>query len=384
MLKILLTGGGSGGHIYPLIAVAEELQRLAAQSGIDLDLLFLGADGQVNRDVLASIGVKFQAAISFKWRRYVSAENLIDILKAPIGLLQAFIYVWRYMPDMIFSKGGHDSFLPALVGRIFRIPVVIHESDVVPGKANLWVGKWAKKIFVAFEGAQSYFEKNNAKLVGNPIRAGLLNLIERSTAADAFGLDPGRPIILVTGASQGSQIINETILLSLVELTKKFQVIHQCGSKKYDKVNTQIINVIKESEERGQTIAASYRLYPVFDLQQMTWAYSAADVIVCRAGAGSIFEAAAVGKPTIVVPLKGSASDHQLANAREFAKFGAIVIEEDNFTPHILINEVENAYENRAVLSQKIKDFAKPDAAQVIAQQVLDIFNQEKTRVEQG
>src|SRR3989344_9687045 len=130
MLRILLTGGGSGGHVYPLIAVAEELQKQAVQKSIELELRFVGADGLI-RDAASSIGIKSQVIAAPKWRRYTSAENFTDILKAPLGLLQAAAYVWSYMPDLIFSKGGYDSFLPALAARIFRIPVIIHESDVM-------------------------------------------------------------------------------------------------------------------------------------------------------------------------------------------------------------------------------------------------------------
>lgn len=372
--RIMLTGGGSGGHVYPLIAVAEELQRQAMQKGLDLELRFLGADGLM-KDVATSIGIKFQAVISPKWRRYNSVQNFIDILKAPIGLFQTLFYVWRYMPDLIFSKGGYDSFLPALAGRIFRIPIVIHESDVIPGKANRWVEKWAKKVFVSFDAAKSYFKQEKTELVGNPMRSGLLNFIDRSVAVAAFGLDPSKPVVLITGASQGSQVINEALLLSLVELTKKFQVIHQCGFQNYEQVNAQILKIVDEGEGTyGKIITDGYRLYPILDLQQMMMAYSAADIIVSRAGAGSIFEIAAVGKPAVVIPLKSSASNHQLANAREFAKYGAIVIEEDNLTSHILINEITNAYDGRIALSQKIKGFAKPNAAQLIAQQLLAGF----------
>lgn len=351
--------------------MAEELRRQAAQQGLDLDLLFLGADGLI-KGVAAGIEMKFLTIASPKWRRYNSVQNFIDILKAPLGFLQALIYVWRFMPDLMFSKGGYDSFLPALAARIFKVPVVIHESDAIPGKANMWAGKWAKKVFVAFDAARSYFKQEKTELVGNPIRSGLLDFVERSAAVIAFGLDPSKPAILITGASQGSQIINEMLLLSLVELTKKFQVIHQCGYQNYEQVNARILKIIKEGESSyGKTIAGNYRLYPMLDLQQMAAAYSAADVIISRAGAGSIFEIAAVGKPAIAIPLKGSASGHQLANAREFAKYGAVVIEEDNLTPHILINEIENAYQDRAVLSLKIKGFAKPDAAEAIARQLL-------------
>lgn len=371
MYRILLTGAGSGGHVYPLIAVAEELQKQAAQGGVVLELRFIGDDGFF-QDAAAGIGMEFKRIFSPKWRRYFSSQNFIDILRAPFGFLQAFYYVWRVMPDLVFSKGGYDSFLPALIARIFAIPVVIHESDVMPGKANLWIGKWAKKIFLAFDGAKSYFRQDLVETVGNPMRTGVVNITDKTAALVAFNLNSAKPTVLITGASQGAQVINEVLLLSLVELTKKFQVIHQCGPKNYDDTNAQILAIVKEGGGTyGPIITDNYRLYPAFDLPQMALAYSAADVIVGRSGAGTIFEMAAIGKPAIIIPLKGAASDHQLANAREFAKFGAIVIEEENLTPHILISEIENAYESRAELSAKIKQFARPSAAKIIAEEIL-------------
>ena len=378
MYIILLTGGGSGGHIYPLIAVAEELKKQARTrqpaEGTELELQFIG-DRKSSEIVAKEINIKFNGVLSPKWRRYSSIENFTDILKAPFGFLQALFCVWRLMPDLIFSKGGYDSFLPALAGRLLMVPVVIHESDLIPGKSNLWVGKWAKKVFVAFEGARSFFRQDKVELVGNPIRSGIDQLSDKNTAAAAFSLDPARPIVLITGASQGAKIINDTLLLSLVELTKKFQIIHQCGPQNYDDINGQILKIVKEGEGKyGKTITDNYRLYPLFDLREMALAYSAADVVVGRSGAGTIFEIAAVGKPAIIIPLKGSAGDHQLANAREFAKAGAVVVEEENLTPHILINEIGTAHENRVRISENIKKFARPNAAQIIASQLLGML----------
>ncbi|MDO8669045.1 MAG: UDP-N-acetylglucosamine--N-acetylmuramyl-(pentapeptide) pyrophosphoryl-undecaprenol N-acetylglucosamine transferase, partial [Candidatus Buchananbacteria bacterium] len=199
--RILLTGGGSGGHVYPLIAVAEELQKQAMQDGTTLELRFIGDDGFF-QDTTAGVGMEFRRIFSPKWRRYFSVQNFIDILKAPLGFLQAFFYIWRFMPDLVFSKGGYDSFLPALVARILAIPVVIHESVIVPGKANLWVGKWAKKIFLAFDGAKNHFKQDLVEVVGNHIRIGVMNITDKAAALTAFNLNQSKPAILITGASQ--------------------------------------------------------------------------------------------------------------------------------------------------------------------------------------
>jgi len=371
--RILLTGGGSSGHVTPLVAVAEELQQQATQKGVDLELRFIG-DNEVFKEISGG-SIKSVSILSPKWRRYSSIQNFIDILKFPVGFFQSLFYVWLYMPDVIFSKGGFDSFLPSLAGKIFMIPLTIHDSDAIPGKANLWLGRMANKVFISFESAGKYFKSGKTELVGNPVRKGLLNVADKSSALSSFSLDPAKPTVLITGASQGAQIINDVLLLSLVELTKKFQVIHQCGRNNYDEVNKQILSIVKEGETTyGPIISKNYRLYPVFDLQQMVLAYSAADVVVSRGGAAAISEIAILGKPAIIIPLAGSASNHQLANAKELTKFGAIMIEESNLTPHILVNEIGVAYQNRATISEKIKQFAKPEAAKVIAGQLLSMI----------
>ena len=371
--KVLLVGGGTGGHIYPLIAVAEELKNLsAALGGEPPEIKFMGSGGLL-KQAADEAGFEAVLILSSKWRRYFSFQNLVDIFKFPFGFLQAFFHVWLFMPDIIFVKGGYASFLPALAGRIFAIPLIVHESDSVSGKTNILLGKWARKVFLSFESSKKYFDESKYEVVGNPVRRDLLAGGDKSTALSAFGLAPARPAVFITGASQGAQKINEVLALAIVELTKNFQVIHQCGPKNYDEMNKQIVSVIKEGKDIfGPQIQNNYRLYPLLDSNQLALAYAACDVVVSRASS-QVFEIAAVGKPAIVIPLESAANGHQLANAREFAKFGATVIEEANLTPHILINEIEKAFENRIALSEKIKQLARPDAGQVIAKQLLEI-----------
>ena len=364
MHRILLVGGGTGGHIYPLIAVAEELK--------DSEIKFLGS-GDLLKQAASEAGFKAILILSPKWRRYFSFQNFLDILKFPVGFFQALYNIWRFMPDIIFAKGGYASFLPALAGKIFAVPIIIHESDSIPGRVSAVLGKWARKVFLSFEGSKRYFDESKCEVVGNPIRRGLLAGGDRSTALNAFSLNPAKSAVFITGASQGAQKINEVLALALVELTKDFQIIHQSGPKNYDEMNKQVVSIIKEGKDVfGPQIQSNYRLYPILDRNQLALAYAASDVVVSRASS-QVFEIAAVGKPAIVVPLKNSAGGHQLSNAREFAKFGATVIEEDNLTPHILINEIQKAFENRAELSQKIKQFSKPDAANKIAQYLLGL-----------
>lgn len=377
--RILLTGGDTGGHIYPLVAIAEELQKQSNETNFVIEIKFMG-DSQTDstgsnifKQEAGKLGIKYQKIISPKWRRYFSIENFIDIFKFPIGLAQALFYVWLFMPDGVFSKGGSASFLPVLAAKIFMIPLIIHESDAVPGKSNLFFGKFAKKVFLSLEKAQSYFKPGITEVVGNPIRPEILTQRDKSVARQAFSLDPLKQTILITGASQGSKIINNTIMLMVVELVKKFQVIHQTGPNNFKEINQQLEKIVLEGKDSyGQEIQRNYRLYPLLDANQISLAYKAADVVVSRAGS-SIFEIAAAGKSTVLIPLKTSASDHQLANAKEIAKFGATIIEEDNLTPHILLNEIEKAYEKRAELGEKIKQFSRLGAVTVIAKYLITI-----------
>lgn len=370
--RILLVGGGTGGHIYPLVAVAEELKNLSAQKGEEMGLRFMG-EGKFLKEEAEKLGLKCNLVLSPKWRRYFSFQNFLDIFRFPVGFLQALFYVWLFMPDVIFAKGGYASFLPALAGKIFAIPIIIHESDSIPGKVNMILGKWARRIFLSFEKSGSYFSGDKCEIIGNPIRQGLLTTVDKSAALNAFGLNPAKPAVLVTGASQGAKKINETLILALVELVGKFQVIHQCGERNYDEMNKQVTSVIEEGKSTyGPRIQDNYRLYPFLNLEQLALAYAASDVVVCRASS-QVFEIAAVGKPVVLIPLESAANSHQLANAREFAKFGATIIEEANLTPHILINEIEKAFENQAELSQKIRQLSRPDAAKKIAQHLLSL-----------
>jgi UDP-N-acetylglucosamine--N-acetylmuramyl-(pentapeptide) pyrophosphoryl-undecaprenol N-acetylglucosamine transferase len=370
--RILLVGGGTGGHVYPLVAVAEELKNLSSQKGGEIELRFMG-EGRFLKEEAEKIGLKCNLILSPKWRRYFSFQNFLDIFRFPIGFLQALFYVWLFMPDIIFAKGGYASFLPALVGKIFMIPLIIHESDSIPGKANVILGKWARRIFISFEKSRNYFNGDKCEVVGNPIRQGLLITVDKTAALGAFNLNQSKPAVLVTGASQGAQKINEAIILALVELVGKFQVIHQCGERNYEEINKQVTSIIEEGKSTyGPRVRDNYRLYPFLNLEQLALAYAAADLVISRASS-QVFEIAAVGKPVIVIPLENAANNHQLANANEFGKFGATIIEEANLTPHILINEIERVLENRAELSQKIRQLSRPDAAKKIAQHLLSL-----------
>lgn len=368
--RIMLVGGGTSGHVYPLIAVAEELKKQSDTSGDVLQLRTIG-DTNLLRSLSSERGIKFNFVLGSKWRRYFSFLNFLGLFKLPIGFFQSLFYIWLFMPDLVFVKGGYASFLPAIVAKLLFIPIYIHETDSVPGMTNVIIGKFAKKVYLAMEIARPYFNNKNIEVVGNPIRSQLLQVSDKNTALASFGFNSSKPTILITGANQGAKIINDTLLLALVELSKKFQIIHQTGGANLKFVQDQVSLIVGESgEQLGQLIKENYKVFDSLNIQEMSNAYSACDVIVSRSGS-QIFETAAIGKPTVLIPLENSARNHQLKNAMEVAKFGAIVIEESNLSPHILINQIEKAFDNRLELSEKIKKFSRTDAATVMASELL-------------
>ena len=376
--RILLLGGGSGGHVFPLIAVANALKEKSQQTGVALELMVLG-EGKFMEKAATDIGLVFKPVMAGKLRRYFSLLTVLDIFKMPVGFLQALWHVLWFMPNIVFAKGGYASLPGALVAKLYFIPLFVHESDSVPGLANRILGKLAKTVFVSFNSSQKYFKSGKTVLTGNPVRKALM-AGNRLAALQNFNLNPARKTILILGGSQGAQKINQIILDSLVLLVKDFQIIHQCGESQLQLVKTELEKIIKEGQgEYADAVKANYKLYPFFGEKELATAYAASDIIISRAGANSLFEIAMLGKPVILIPLFHGSRGEQLSNAEELAKFGGVYIEEENLTPHIIISQINNLLEPEKynLISQKLKTFAMPDAADKIALALLPTAQQQ-------
>ena len=359
--------------MFPLIAVADSLKERAAQGSVSLELMVMG-EGDFLKNACAERGLLFKPIMSGKMRRYFSVLNFIDIFKIPVGLLQSLWQIFWFMPDVVFSKGGYASLPGALVSWIFLIPIYIHESDSVPGLSNKFIGGMARVVFISFKSAEKYFKAGKAFLVGNPVRKDIFGA-DRNASTEFLGLAMDKKTILVLGGSQGAQKVNEIVLNSLVMMVSKFQIIHQCGQGQYNAVKAEVDRLIKEGQSHyAEAIQKNYKLFPFLDSQKYAAALAACDIVISRAGAGSITEIALSGKPAILIPLSTNASrGEQLTNAMEFAKYGAVYIEEENLNPNILINQIESLLEPEKyqTISEKIKTFASPDAADKIAATLL-------------
>lgn len=372
-MRILLTGGGSGGHIFPLVSIARGLKKIAEKERIyDLEIIYFGPDGFA-RKLFEDELVKIKILRTGKVRRYWSLLNIFD----PLLTLQAIIFaVWELLwlyPDVIFSKGGYGSFPVVLASRIFRIPLIIHESDAVPGKVNNFAKKFASRIAISFPESAKYFPGGKIASTGNPVRREIFGG-DKELAISIFSLGGIKPVVLILGGSLGAQKINETVILMINKLAKIAEIIHQTGEKNFKDVKgegmVELMNSPQEEKDRWHPVSFLNEL-------ELRAAYLVADVIISRAGSGGIFEIAASGKPSILIPLSNSAQNHQRENAYAYARSGAcVVMEEDNLTPNLLYQEIEKLLtqpEETQELINAAKKFAKPDAAEIIAQEIIDL-----------
>ena len=370
-MKILLTGGGSGGHFYPIIAVAEAIRKIVRIEKLVAPGLYFMSDSPYNEKLLYDNEIIFKKVGAGKIRLYFSFWNFTDLFKTFFGALKAIAEMFGIYPDVVFGKGGYASFPALLAARIFRIPVVIHESDSVPGKVNLWAGKFAVKVAVSYPEAARYFPADRVACVGNPIRESVQNLVSEG-AHTYFNFVPEIPVIFIIGGSQGAELINDIVLGALPSLLQKYQIIHQTGKKQFVLAKETAVVALGE----GSPLLARYKAYEYLDDLPLKMAASAADIVVSRAGS-VLFEIAAWGKPAIVIPIAESNGDHQRENAYNFArKTGATVIEEENLSPNLFESEVSRLFVDparREMLGRKAKEFSTPDAAEKIARELINI-----------
>lgn len=373
-LRILFAGGGTGGHFYPLVAVAEELEAFTAKNNWELEMRYMGAAGSYAQELIRH-HIAVMSLLSSKLRRYFAIQNILDIPKFFLSFFQALWKMYWYMPDVLFSKGGPGSLPVVLVAKWYGIPIFIHESDAIPGLSNRIAARYAKRIALAFAGAERYFPGKNIALVGNPVRKFLFSGYDsQEVAKRALGFNPSLPLILVLGGSQGAVALNDFILDNLEPLIRDYQVLHQVGERNYAQVTKELEVAFREfvPEEK-----ARYRAVPFLE-KEIKDALAAADIVIGRAGSGTIFELAAAGRPAILIPLPEAANGHQRENAYEFAgKGAAIVIEQENLLPNIFLNQLKKLFaekETLGAMAASAKQFAKPDAAAKIAEELVNVW----------
>lgn len=373
-MKIVCTGGGTGGHVYPVFAVIERLREVAEDEKIVSASIYYFSNSPYNKAVLFDNKVEFVYVPSGKMRLYFSFQNFIDIFKIFFGIIKAFFSLYRIYPDVVFAKGGFASFPTLFAARLLAIPVIIHESDSVPGRVNAWAGKFAKRIAVSYPEAAQFFKNKNVAVTGQPVRREILKAAREDMQGEHeyFHLSQDLPVILVLGGSQGAEIINETILSSLLELTEKYQIILQTGPKNFEEVSSRAKLHFKDNP----SLERRFRAFRYLSSSDMRIAAGIADLIVSRAGS-AIFEIAAWGVPSIIIPISDSQGDHQRENAFNYGRAGAcLVVEEHNLTPHLLIAQIQVILgnpEKQEAMKEAAKAFFIPDAGVKIAKEIISI-----------
>jgi len=373
-MTIAFTGGGTGGHFYPIIAIAEALSDLVREERLVALKLYYLAPNSFDQKALYENGITHIRIPAGKMRRYFSFLNITDLFITFVGMVTALLTLFRLYPDVVVSKGGYGSVPTIIAAWFLRIPLIIHESDAKPGRANLFAAPWATKIAISFESAVAYFpEKVRGKIArtGIPIRKALARL-ETEGARQYLGLERDVPTILILGGSQGAVKINEVILSSLPDLVPVANIIHQTGQANFEQVQSVAQVVLAKSPNAS-------RYHPINYLNEMSLQRSAgvADLVVSRAGANSIAEIGLWKIPAILIPIPESVSHDQRMNAYSYARTGAaVVLEEENLTPHLLVSEVKRIMSDPDLakrMGASAAGFTDPDAAMLIARQVLSI-----------
>ncbi len=327
MKKIIMTGGGTAGHVTPNIALMPALK----EAGFDIE--YIGSINGMEKGLIEATGTPYHGISSGKLRRYFDWKNFSDPFRVLKGYGQAVSLMKKIKPDVVFSKGGFVSVPVVLAAKHCHIPAIIHESDITPGLANKIAIKGAKKVCCNFPETMKYLPADKAVLTGSPIRRELFS----GNAENAIKLcnfkDHSKPVLLIIGGSLGSKIVNEAVRKVLPELLEKFYIIHLCGKGNLD-------NSLSGTIGYAQFEYASSELTDMFAL---------ADMAISRAGANSICELLALHKPNILIPLSAAASrGDQVLNANSFKKQGfSYVLEEEHLTAESLLRAVEEVYDNR-------------------------------------
>ena len=373
-MKIVFAGGGTGGHFYPIIAITEALHDIVREEHYIEPSLYYLAPQPFDEKALFENSIAYVRIPAGKTRRYFSLRNITDALVSLSGFLMALVALFRIYPDVVVSKGGYASVPIVLAARVLRIPIIIHESDAKPGRANLLAAKWASKIAVAFDSTAEFFPKDVRSRIartGIPVRKALMR-VEQEGARQYLGLESGTPTVFILGGSQGAVRINEVVLSALPELVSFANVIHQTGPANFKNVEA-VSKVVLGKDPH----ASRYHPINYLDQVSMQRAAGAASLVVSRAGATSIAEIGLWKKPAILIPIPESISHDQRMNAYAYARTGAAtVIEEENLTAHLFVAEIRRIVDDAEIskkMSSAAEGFTDVDAARILAKEVLAI-----------
>ena len=363
-IRVIISGGGTGGHIYPAIAIADAIKKEVPNA----DILFVGANGRMEMEKVPEAGYPIEGLTISGLQRKLTLANLSFPFKVLGALAKASGIVKSFKPDIVIGVGGYASGPLVFAAARRGVPALLQEQNSYAGLTNKILAKYARKICVAYPNMQQYFPADRIVVTGNPVRNDIADLNnKRGEAMAHFGLQNDKKTLLILGGSLGARTLNESLAASYDKLVESgYQVIWQCGKVYIDDLQQRLANKLPES----------VKLMPF--IKQMPLAYAAADVVVSRAGALSIAEICIAEKPVILVPSPNVAEDHQTKNAMALVKENAAVLVKDGLAKQELVGvaiELLGNTEKQHELQKQIANFAKPDAAQAIAEQVFSLVS---------
>jgi UDP-N-acetylglucosamine--N-acetylmuramyl-(pentapeptide) pyrophosphoryl-undecaprenol N-acetylglucosamine transferase len=357
-MRVAVTGGGTGGHIYPAIAVAEALRR----SSPDVEIVYIGAVGGREETVAAEFGLPFVGVAARKIRRLISLDTVVSLLVLGRGYLQARARLRELSPDAVVCTGGYVAASAALAAETMGIPVVVHEQNAVAGRTNVRVARRAARVCVTYTESASVFPRDKVVVAGLPVRAAVLAMPGRDEARARLGIPTDAFVIFVTGGSQGAAAINAVVWEAIGSLQPGVHVIHQTGA-------------IGAPRDVVPADGCGYQALAFLDTPTVTAAYAAADLAVCRCGASTLAEVAIAGLPAVLVPFPAAYADHQTANARAVEKAGAgVLVPQSDLTPERLLREIRLLREDsgaRGAMASASAALGRPHAADHVARVVV-------------
>ncbi len=370
-MRVLISGGGTGGHVYPALAVALHLQQ-----HYNADILYLGSDDGLETRLVPAAGLRFKTIRAGKLQRFVSWRTLVGVARVPVGMAQAIGIVRAFRPDVAFTSGGYVAVPAGVAARLTGTPLVMHQQDVPPNLSNKLLAPLATRISVAFADLLRYFPSQKTLQLGNPIRQAILDVhnVSPQQARTNIGFAADIPLVLVTGGSQGARHLNQTVCHALPELLQHCQVLHISGGNLFNETRDLSAQTLTGVTDK---IRQRYRLVPYMD-EEMPLALQAADLVLCRSGASVLSELAVLGKPSILVPLPPAlGSSPQEANAEMFKReHAAEVILNNLLKPEVMIERTTYILSQPAYLqtmAEAAKQLAKPDATQDIVETIVSV-----------
>ena len=368
-LTVVFAGGGTGGHTAAGLAMVTALR---ARLGDRARLTWIGSEAGIEATWVPAAGIPYHAISTGKLRRQLAWRNVTDLtFRVPAGFGQALVLLGRVRPEVVVATGGFVAVPTAVAAAARRCPLLVHEQVVVPGLANRLIGRLAQRVAVTFAASASAFPAGKVVVTGNPIRPALLGG-RREGAFERFGLDPGGPLLYITGGALGAHRVNRIVGAALGALLPMTQIVHQAG----DNAQGDLAWLRGEAARLSAPLAARYRVLPHVG-GELGDLYAAASLVIGRAGAGTVTELAALGLPSMLIPLPGARGDEQTANARVLADAGAaVLVRERDLTPERLVQEVRALLAEPAhlrLMAERARRLATPDAADRLVDLILQL-----------